>query len=512
MEDKILNFTIKTNEEIDLTTVIARNEAIQNTPSLVERVGVRESTIKSITITNNNPFVVKNVYPTVVAISASPASVADISDVHKGWDLYPNETIEINYESEYAKHKINLHERKDIGVRSPLPILKIENKTRNEIIDLPADRTVTSLKFDGNKLSLSDEVYIYYLLSNSYITDFKETGSIAVMSEFDCSLEIEFNLEDIKYFKPEWRNKTNTGYEAIDFNDIEFFQERVLTDIDYHLQGKVEGTDYPKSEMSYKQRAFLNGIICKSKPKVIVEMGVAAGGSSCVILNAIKDIPDAKLYSFDINRTWYRDINKPNGRKTGFLVESHMPDLIHKWELVINDVPSTVFERVLPESGVDICLLDTAHANPGEHLNILEILPFMKKNGIIIYHDTAYHTFKFPEGSTCCNSINTLEGKRILLKSENSFSLPNISAVILSENIENMKYKLFTNLTLPWRYNISKIEFRKLLDLYSRYYPQDQINLFIFYFHFYSNGGLQKRDTAYAIAEHETKLFLDQIS
>ena len=43
------------------------------------------------------------------------------------------------------------------------------------------------------------------------------------------------------------------------------------------------------NEMSYLERCFLNGIIRQTKPKKILELGVSAGGSSAIILNAIKD-------------------------------------------------------------------------------------------------------------------------------------------------------------------------------------------------------------------------------
>lgn len=54
-----------------------------------------------------------------------------------------------------------------------------------------------------------------------------------------------------------------------------------------------------KSEMSEHERRFLNGIIRELKPEKILEVGVSAGRSSVIILNAIKDIEDAKLYSID---------------------------------------------------------------------------------------------------------------------------------------------------------------------------------------------------------------------
>lgn len=51
--------------------------------------------------------------------------------------------------------------------------------------------------------------------------------------------------------------------------------------------------------MSEHERRFLNGIIRELKPEKILEVGVSAGRSSVIILNAIKDIEDAKLYSID---------------------------------------------------------------------------------------------------------------------------------------------------------------------------------------------------------------------
>ena len=55
-------------------------------------------------------------------------------------------------------------------------------------------------------------------------------------------------------------------------------------------------------EMSTSQYSLINGIIRKHKPKNCLEVGVARGGSSILILKAIKDIKGAKLISLDLNR------------------------------------------------------------------------------------------------------------------------------------------------------------------------------------------------------------------
>ena len=57
--------------------------------------------------------------------------------------------------------------------------------------------------------------------------------------------------------------------------------------------------------MSGNQMEFLNGIVRKFKPKKIVEIGVFKGGSTIIMLNAIKDIKNAHIYSIDINNEDY---------------------------------------------------------------------------------------------------------------------------------------------------------------------------------------------------------------
>lgn len=313
-------------------------------------------------------------------------------------------------------------------------------------------------------------------------------------------------LEKI-FVKPmEWKNKLHTNFSEIDFTDIEFYDEYILQDIEDLLQGEIEGTNFNKSEMTFKERAFLNGVVRKTKPKTIVEIGLSAGGSTSVILNAIREMKNSKLYSFDYNTTWYRDVNLgiDKGRKTGFLVNEIVPNLTSKWELFTGGVPCKFFD-ILPNDGVDICFIDTAHYNPGEHLNILEILPFMKKNGIIIYHDTVYHTVRVSSGTTNCVSINTLNGKRIVLKSENTNGLANIGAVILDGKIENMVDGLFSNLSLPWSYKIKFNDFIEMFKHFSTYYSTDMVLIYVYYCCFYINGGLHNQKESAQFAENSVK-------
>jgi len=305
-------------------------------------------------------------------------------------------------------------------------------------------------------------------------------------------------LDEIPVVQEQLSEKRQTNYDEIDFSDIENYERRVLEKIEAELEGKVPGTEYNKNEMTPKERGFLNGIIRKAKPKNIVEIGISAGGSTCVILNAIGDIDGAKLYSFDYCEYWYRGGDK-SGIKTGFLVERIVPEQMGKWELHTGGVPCKHF-GFLPKDGIDVAFIDTAHYNPGEFFNILEILPYMSKNGMVVFHDTAYHIIN-AAGITNCVVINALKGKRIHLETEYTTGLPNIGAVVLDEITPDTVWSLFTNISLPWAYKISQEDFVELYKHYSKFYSMESLRVYVYYCVFYMNGGHDNKEFALRAAE-----------
>ncbi|MBR2208729.1 MAG: hypothetical protein IJ859_08000 [Synergistaceae bacterium] len=69
----------------------------------------------------------------------------------------------------------------------------------------------------------------------------------------------------------------------------------------------------PYSQMQKNEKYFLNGAVRYLKPKNILEVGIAHGGGSAIILNAIKDL-DSRLTSIDYCEKFYgNDIDKPSG-------------------------------------------------------------------------------------------------------------------------------------------------------------------------------------------------------
>lgn len=87
---------------------------------------------------------------------------------------------------------------------------------------------------------------------------------------------------------------------------------------------------------------LINGIIRKYRPKNCLEVGVAGGGSSILILNAIKDIENSFLVSLDLNKQFY--INSKY--KTGYRVKQYFPELSTNWHLYTGEMPHKFLQKL----------------------------------------------------------------------------------------------------------------------------------------------------------------------
>ena len=254
-------------------------------------------------------------------------------------------------------------------------------------------------------------------------------------------------------------------------NKPEKFENEIVDEINDILNIKLV-PEMTISEMTYLERCFLNGIIKQTKPKKILELGVSAGGSSAIILNAIKDFDNAKLYSVDYNKKWYRD----NSKDVGFIIEEKFSNLKNKWKLYTGGTAAKFMDEIGGE--IDLCLIDTMHINPGEFLDFLIVLPYLKKNAILILHDIAlYHTYK----PAITNGIlfSCLKGKKLSFNEGLWNSFANIGAVILDENIKDNILDYLYLLTLPFEYLPTDNDILECQKLFSKHYKQDLVDKFI---------------------------------
>lgn len=88
------------------------------------------------------------------------------------------------------------------------------------------------------------------------------------------------------------------------YKSVEPFNEpsNILNRIDSSIE---------KTEMSDSERGFLCGLLRERRPRKIVEVGVAEGGTTAVILECVRELKlDCVMYSVDAAENLYYDETK----------------------------------------------------------------------------------------------------------------------------------------------------------------------------------------------------------
>ena len=263
----------------------------------------------------------------------------------------------------------------------------------------------------------------------------------------------------------------------------ECFELFIPTDTENKVLHALDKTYIRVSEMSNEEREFLNAIIVRNQPKKLLEVGVSAGSSSVIILNAIKNDSQAALFSIDYLADWYRDTTK----KSGYIVDSY-PDLQSKWKLFQGGLSLNFMEEI--GGDIDFCFIDTVHSNPGELLDMLMVLPFLKDDAIIVFHDVNQHTSfvkEFAEyhrvwGITNNLLFSALTGKKyiqgnFIRRSPYEYEkinmypyFPNIGAIKTNRETKNHIFEIFNLLTLKWTYIPDIKEEQSIIRFLSKYY------------------------------------------
>lgn len=230
-------------------------------------------------------------------------------------------------------------------------------------------------------------------------------------------------------------------------------------------------------ELTVDEMRYFNGVLRKVKPKKVVEIGVSKGGSAVLILNAIKDIKDAKLYSIDKNKICYRN----KGKKSGFLVEEKFPELMKNWKLFLDGVTAEFIESI--GDGIDLAFIDTMHITPGEMLDFLMILPFLKNEAIVVFHDAfiLYYGRKITrfKTHTSNNQLMTyVRGDLILPSYGDKVFFRNIGSLKLSPDQEKYYYQYFLALGIQWEYMPEEKDLKIMREFFMKYYGEKYVEVY----------------------------------
>jgi hypothetical protein len=64
---------------------------------------------------------------------------------------------------------------------------------------------------------------------------------------------------------------------------------------------------------------------------------------------------------------------------------------MNKWTLFKGGVTSEFIEKI--GGNIELAFIDTVHVTPGEKLDWLQVLPFLKEEAIVVFHDTFLMNF-----------------------------------------------------------------------------------------------------------------------
>lgn len=260
--------------------------------------------------------------------------------------------------------------------------------------------------------------------------------------------------------------------ECKEYVRISPFEEPVSLLTEWRRNGQLnnEGIGGNNSLMKDSEIAFLCGLIKDTKPKKIVEVGVAAGGTSAVILNCLHMLDlDTQMYSVDLAENYYN-----GNEKSGYLVYQAAASGIDisNHHMMLGKVVAERIEEIGGE--IDFLILDTMHCLPGEVLDFLALFPYLTPDAVVVLHDVRRHFYVSKSYATNI-LFNTVTADKYI---DNSQSYPNIAAFKINEDTPKYILDVFAGLMMPWYYLPSDEMMAAYESVLCKNYPESFMKLY----------------------------------
>jgi hypothetical protein len=112
------------------------------------------------------------------------------------------------------------------------------------------------------------------------------------------------------------------------------------------------------------------------------------------------------------------------------------------------------------------------------------VLPFLKDDAMIIFHDVSLHTHYFLNGKIILGQkaitnnllMSSITGEKYLMGSMEGTLFPNIAGIKISENTKENIFEIFNLLMLKWSYMPTEVQEREIFSHFEKYYDKYYIN------------------------------------
>lgn len=227
-------------------------------------------------------------------------------------------------------------------------------------------------------------------------------------------------------------------------------------------------------EMSIDQLACICNVIKINRPRKIVEVGVAAGGTTTVIYECARMLDlKCEIYSVDIAENHYTDKNKRCGYVAEDYIHNNYSDQITHQFLLGKYFPEQI-DKI--GNNIDMLILDSVHALPGEVLDYLVARPFLSSRAVVILHDITLWNSTYAPFSMPTNLLLNIErGIKTVNWKKN---VPDIGIIAVDSANYSSDEDLFWLLMAEWQHKLSKYEVKTYRDFYERSYGSGLVEIF----------------------------------
>lgn len=201
-------------------------------------------------------------------------------------------------------------------------------------------------------------------------------------------------------------------------------------------------------EISAADCVFLAGLVASTGARNVVEIGVASGWSSAVILHALESAGMANyaVNGIDLSPTFYLDASRP----TGAAVAEMLPELEGHYVLHTGRLAY----EVTPELGpIGLGFIDANHLHPWATLDLIALLPFLSAGAWVAMHDI--NLCRFPRHKHRNRGPFYLFGSWPGARLNSTEALPMIGAVLLERQPADYLDVLCEILATPWETKLS---------------------------------------------------------